>query len=72
MGGSAVLDNVGLNRYSLSEIHAQLKISKGLEQTETKCLCLFSFSTYFLEFNSLIKVVLVMVQEGKRYYDETF
>lgn len=67
-----MLDNVELNRYSISELHAQLKISKRLEQSETKCLCLFSFSTYFLEFNFVVKVVLVMVQEGKGYTMKLF
>lgn len=42
-----------------------------LEQSGTKCLCLFSFSTYFLEVTSVVKVFLIMVQEGKGR-DETF
>lgn len=42
-----------------------------LEQNETKCLCLFSFSTYFLEVTSVVKVFFIMVQEGKGH-DETF
>lgn len=67
LAGSLVLDNVRLKRYSIAEAHAQLKMSKRLEQSKTKSLCLFSFSAYFLELNSVEKVVLVMIWKGKGY-----
>lgn len=57
LAGSLGLDDVRLKRYSIAEVHAHLKISKRLEQSKTKSLCLFSFSIYFLELNSFEKVV---------------
>lgn len=45
---------------------------KDLEQSETKSLCLFSFSTYFLELNSVEKVFLVMIWKGKEYVMKRF
>lgn len=42
-------------------------MSERLEQSKTKSFCLFSFSTYFLELNSVEKVFLVMNWKGKGY-----
>lgn len=67
LAGSLVLDTVRLKRYSIAEVDAQLKMSKTLEQRKTKSLCLFSFSTYFLELNSIEKVVLVMIWKCQGY-----
>lgn len=72
LAGSLVLDIVRLKRYSIAEVHAQLKAGERLEQSETKSLCLFSFSTYFLELNSVEKVFLVMIWKGKEYVMKCF
>lgn len=50
----------------------KLKMGIRLEQSETKSLWLFFFSTYFLELNSLEKVVLVMIWNGKGYMMKLF